>query len=77
MVKRSETINYKQSSSIIHQMLAGVTYSRKKGAGAYSKQQHVTHVHKKNEGAVEISFTMSGLIARHSKPSLEGEFVVE
>ena len=49
----------------------------KKGAGAYSKQQHVTHVHKENEGTVEISFTMSGLIARHSQPSLEGEFIME
>jgi hypothetical protein len=37
-------------------------------------QQHVTPVHEENEGAVEISFTVLGLIARHSQPSLEGEF---
>jgi hypothetical protein len=49
----------------------------KKGAGAYCKQQHVTPLHKENEGAFEISFTMSGLIARHSQPSLEGEFIME
>jgi hypothetical protein len=45
--------------------------------GAYSKQQHVTHVHKENEGAVEISFTVPGLMARHTQPSLEGDFIME